>query len=736
MHCTVTASSALWASVVCWTFLLCSSSSARFHAAVTRSSAPQFESICNIVEVLDELKESFDEWQKNDTATLKAEKDRYMGLKKEKEKGMRKAKDTLTESKEDLESETTESKDLDVQVESTKKGLMAVKAEIKGLKDTLRAKRQEYRDKEASLSNSASLMQAALAEEIGTMRQETTDVTRLRAMSSELQTAPQMSLLARQTNKALSWSSGGISKLQKKPAKFQEQSGQLKKEYRNEEVAMEKLIEAKQKDAKSLMDDLERLQSEYGEKQEETALLQRDIQNNQRTSDRDAKVLGAISTEFEAKQANLKAFLLSRTKIIQNLGAAIGALQGSGCSVPASFAEIGAEAVPQRQQQNARKGIPLWQSRPAAPVVQELPAPEGLSFLQVSTDQADMAQMGALVQMGAAQSAVDPFADVKSKITQLVDALKQKINADMGQQDFCDNEESKTNADHDAKKEELDVLRATIRQLKTALMKSTDDEKFAQNEISRLAAEIQRLQSGRNLDMSKLMTMKKEHELAGQVLDQSIEILRKFYNVPAAGATGDKAQAGVTGQALVDILLDTKKMVLALTAQLDSGDAKIGTLAQTVLADSTAAKAAREKERDDLVTAKSEQASNLADAEGDEKLKVGAITGLVQYKAELKEQCGPQKVDPDARAKARQEEILSLQDALKVLAGEDIPLGGAAASAASFLALPAPPSALSAALAEGAGGAEAGALAKMQNSLRAAASQENDWQGQLRGLIQ
>jgi len=712
-------------SLFCFLALLPDAVGTRTQAA-SRSLAPEYESICNIVEVMTELRESFDEWQKNDTATLKAEKDRYTSMKREKESALRKAKDNVAEGQEDFNSLDTEAKDLDVQVEATKKGLMSVKSEVKALKDKLRAKRQEYRDKEASLGASASAASAALNQQMMTMKRASGDVSKLRAMTSQLQVPTKTSL--RQKNMFLK-NNAGLARLQRQPEKFAAQSAELKKEYRTEEQEMEKLVEAKQKDIQSLEEDLERLNAEYGGKQEETALVQRDIQNSERTLERDAKVLKAASEEWTKKEALLSKYQELRLKIIQNIGAAIGALQGSGCAAPASFAEIGVSTVPSNGVVHSRRAVPLWQSRPSEP--QQSLGP--MSFVQMSAETSDEA----LLQMGnALATGGDPFADVKDKISQLISALKQKINEDMNKQDFCDNEQAKADEELAAKKEDKDVLLANIRQLKTALAKSNDDSAFAENEVGRLSAELARLEQSRALDKSKILTIKKEHEMALQVLDQSIEILRKFYDLPEGGEPS-KTQQGITGQALIDIMVETKKLINELSAMLDTGDSQLEMLSTAVIKDSTDAKNARETERDDLVTAKAEQASNLADAEADLKALEGELKLMVEGKEQLGEECGPQKVDPDARAKARADEIQALQDALKVLAGEDIPLS----AAASMLQLAAPhnqnarqPSTLEAAIQ--AGGGDQSVVQSLQNSFRAAANSETNWQSQLASLTQ
>merc|ERR1719326_1826818 len=115
-------------------------------------------------------------------------------MKREKESAIRRAEDTVAESKEDFNSLDTEAKDLDVQVEATKKGLMSVKAEVKALTDKLRAKRQEYRDKEASLSASAAAASAALNQQIVTLRKASGDISKLVTMTSELQVPAKSSL--------------------------------------------------------------------------------------------------------------------------------------------------------------------------------------------------------------------------------------------------------------------------------------------------------------------------------------------------------------------------------------------------------------------------------------------------------------------------------------------------------------------------------------------------------------
>merc|ERR1719301_150075 len=124
-------------------------------------------------------------------------------------------------------------------------------------------------------------------------------------MTSQLQVPAKTSL--RQKNMMLK-NNAGLARLQKQPEKFAAQAAELKKEYRTEEQEMEKLVEAKQKDIQSLEEDLERLNAEYGGKQEETALVQRDIQNNERTLERDAKVLKAASEEWTKKEALLSKY--------------------------------------------------------------------------------------------------------------------------------------------------------------------------------------------------------------------------------------------------------------------------------------------------------------------------------------------------------------------------------------------------------------------------------------------
>merc|ERR1719326_1919941 len=149
-------------------------------------------------------------------------------MKREKDAAIRRAEDNVAEGQEDFNSLDTEAKDLDVQVEATKKGLMSVKAEVKAITDKLRAKRQEYRDKEASLSASAAAASAALNQQIVTLRKASGDISKLVTMTSELQVPAKSSL--RQKTMVLK-NNAGLARLQKQPAKFAAQSAELKKEY-------------------------------------------------------------------------------------------------------------------------------------------------------------------------------------------------------------------------------------------------------------------------------------------------------------------------------------------------------------------------------------------------------------------------------------------------------------------------------------------------------------------------
>jgi len=639
-----------------------------------------FESICNIVDVLGEVRASFEEWQRNDTATLKSRKDIFQKEKTDKENSVAAAKDSLDEANADLESANTESQDLQVQLEATKRSMLAISAEVTELRDRLRAKREEYRNKEASASSAASAASAALTERASVVRRQTIGLTQLQALDRGLAQGDGQTPMPRfrqQLAAGLGESGVTVSALQRAPEEIGQQKAVLQKEMRNEEVEIGKLVAQKEKDIGDIQQDLERLQATYAEKLEKTAAIQRDVANNQRIHDRDAKVLLALGNEFNARSNNLKAYMVSRKTIIAALGSSVGELKGSGCAAASSLAQTAAGFGVQPRRFRQHRARASWGARPVLSFLQTgamVRGSESMSLFggESATQQQQMADVSSL--------GGDPFADVKDKIQQLITAAQTAINEGMQHADWCADEKTTTETGITTKKEDLDVKLAAIRQQKAELARIADETSFTNTEVGRLDEVVAELGVKQSLDKSKLQAIEQEHALAVQCLDQAIDILRRFYNLANSPAphTGDSS-----GERLVNELLETKQLTIDLTAQIQRGVGEVDTLSTTLLQESASAKTARVKERDDLIALDSTTADLLAQSEGDEQRLRTELKRLDTYTEELQGECGPQVVDYEARKKRRADEIEALKDALKVLQGEAIP--AAAASAAASL---------------------------------------------------
>merc|ERR1719443_1711219 len=431
----------------------------------------------------------------------------------------------------------------------------------------------------------------------------------------------------------------GMKLLAQAPEGLHAQQNALKAEEGNEEIRMEKLIEEKQKDAAAAQSEIERLSAEYADSQEKCAMLQRDISSMERSKDRDQGVIGASSTETQHRTQGLEAHIEARSGIIANLGTAVGTLQGSGCKAEESLVEISSSLDVQ-----SRSASPATASAAAPP-------PGVISWDSRPSERSDLPP--AFVQTSSAVDVVDaedPFAGVKAHIQEMISSLKAKINGDMDHADWCVGEKTKNEAEAAAKQVEIDTAQADVREKKMELARVEDQISFASSEVTRLEKSAAEQAESAKLEHTKNAAMLKEHSLAVQCLDQSVDILRKYYDLPAAPAPQSTGEAK-TGQSLVDMLLQTKTMTTSLTALVTNDEKELDAFVEKVSKETLELKQLRAKERDDLMASQAEIADGITSGEADFKKLTQELELVGQYTEQLQEECGPQKVDMEERKK-------------------------------------------------------------------------------------
>jgi len=280
----------------------------------------------------------------------------------------------------------------------------------------------------------------------------------------------------------------------------------------------------------------------------------------------------------------------------------------------------------------------------------------------------------------------DPFGKVRKMIKDLVVRLMEEANSEAEHKGWCDTELSTNEQTRKEKTAAVETLHAEIDELEASIAKLKED-------IVDLAAAIAALDSAmaketklRQQERATNTETIKDAQEAQTAVAQALVILKEFY------AKAGEATALFQQQPVAPEIFDSpyKGMqaenggVVGMLEVIESDFARLE-------AETKAAEATAQKEYDEFMTAsKIDKAEKQTDMEHKQKkqqdeeqaltikrsdleLTQKELDAALAYFDKLKPSCVDAGVSYDDRVARRQEEIKSLQEALKILNGEDIP---------------------------------------------------------------
>jgi len=279
----------------------------------------------------------------------------------------------------------------------------------------------------------------------------------------------------------------------------------------------------------------------------------------------------------------------------------------------------------------------------------------------------------------------DPFAKVKKMIKDLIVRLMEEANEEAEHKGWCDTELSTNEQTRKEKTETVEILHAEIDQLQASIAKLTE-------EISNLRADVAELAKNMATATNLRQAEKKQNDItiidaqeAQTAVAQAMTVLREFY--AKAGDATSLLQQQPVPPPIFDSpyqgMQSENKGVIGMLEVIESDFARLE-------ADTTASEATSQKEYDSMMTkSKVDEAAKNKDIEHKEAKKQDQSQALstkssdlegtqkeldaaLAYFDKLKPSCVDAGVSYDSRVGRRQEEIESLQEALRILNGEDI----------------------------------------------------------------
>jgi len=273
-------------------------------------------------------------------------------------------------------------------------------------------------------------------------------------------------------------------------------------------------------------------------------------------------------------------------------------------------------------------------------------------------------RMSSAMRLGAA-AGEDPFAKVKSLITDMIATLEADAEGDASQKAWCDKQMSETTAKKDELTAQSDKLSTKVAQNKAASAKLKEESATLQNELAQMAsakAEADKLRSEEN---AAFKTNSAEMKQGIDGVQKALKVLKDYYAQDAAHGSAGGAGSGIIG--LLEVCeSDFTKGLTEMTAEEESAAADYKAYAQQDEIE-TASKQADVKYKNKDAAGKDKA---VADLSSDLSSVTDELAATVSALDKLKEMCVA-KAEPYAEKKARREsEIAGLKEALQILESE------------------------------------------------------------------
>jgi cell division septum initiation protein DivIVA len=278
----------------------------------------------------------------------------------------------------------------------------------------------------------------------------------------------------------------------------------------------------------------------------------------------------------------------------------------------------------------------------------------------------------------------DPFKKVKKMIKDLITRLMEEANEEAEHKGWCDTELSTNEQTRKEKTEAVETLTAEIDQLTASIAKLTEDISELTQAVAELDAAMAKATELRQAEKAKNTETISDAQEAQTAVAQALTVLKEFY-AKAAEATAfvqktaepeifDEAYKGMGGESggVVGMLEVIESDFARLESDTKASEATAQKEYDTFMTDSKVDKSEKSTDIEHKTAKKQDESQALTEKNKDLEGTQKELDAALAYFDKLKPSCVDSGVSYEDRVARRKEEIESLQEALKILNGEDI----------------------------------------------------------------
>jgi len=281
----------------------------------------------------------------------------------------------------------------------------------------------------------------------------------------------------------------------------------------------------------------------------------------------------------------------------------------------------------------------------------------------------------------------DPFKKVKKMIKDLIVKLMEEANAEVEHKGYCDKEMATNEHTRKEKTEavvlltsEIDELTASIAALSETIAETTK----AISELDAAVAEATEIRAAENAKNSETV---KDAQGAQVAVAQALSVLNEFYEKASAATSfaqsstkaepeifGDEPYKGMGAESggVVGMIEVIQSDFARLEAETSAAEAEASKQYDEFMQDSKVDKVQKTADLDHATATKQDQEQELQEKKVDLEGTQKELDAALAYYDKLKPTCVGAEVSYEDRVAQRKEEIESLQEALRILNGEDV----------------------------------------------------------------
>jgi len=278
----------------------------------------------------------------------------------------------------------------------------------------------------------------------------------------------------------------------------------------------------------------------------------------------------------------------------------------------------------------------------------------------------------------------DPFAKVKKMIKDLIVRLMEEANEEAEHKGWCDTELSTNEQTRKEKTQSVEMLHAEIDQLEASIAKLTEDIGDLTKAVAALDVAMAKATKLRQEEKAENLQTIKDAGEAQTAVAQALTVLREFYakageavalvqqEPPAIFDSPYKGMQSENG-GVVGMLEVIESDFARLEADTKAAEASAQQEYDSFMTDSKVDKAAKTQDIEHKTTKRQDESQALTTKQQDLEGTQKELDAALAYFDKLKPSCVDAGVSYEDRVSRRKEEIESLQEALRILNGEEMP---------------------------------------------------------------